>query len=220
MNGLAPHTEKVFERISRLECIKDYVLMGGTALALQLNHRLSEDLDFCRWHKEKNEKLHVDWRCIQDELQAVGDTRISLLDDNQCDYIVDGVKITFLDDNRLKAPETLQKIPVINNLQMVDSKTIGVMKLEIMSRRSVFRDFYNIYSILKSGIPLTDIIATTRKYIFHNLRTRDLISLLLNTEYVIADQKFYKELNPLYPVSIDEIRDYLKIQLQEIVKKG
>ena len=220
MNGLAPHTEKVFERISRLECIKDYVLMGGTALALQLNHRLSEDLDFCRWHKEKNEKLHVDWRCIQDELQAVGDTRISLLDDNQCDYIVDGVKITFLDDNRLKAPETLQKIPVINNLQMVDSKTIGVMKLEIMSRRSVFRDFYDIYSILKSGIPLTDIIATTRKYIFHNLRTRDLISLLLNTEYVIADQKFYKELNPLYPVSIDEIRDYLKIQLQEIVKKG
>lgn len=217
---MAPHTEKVFERISRLECIKDYVLMGGTALALQLNHRLSEDLDFCRWHKEKNEKLHVDWRCIQDELQAVGDTRISLLDDNQCDYIVDGVKITFLDDNRLKAPETLQKIPVINNLQMVDSKTIGVMKLEIMSRRSVFRDFYDIYSILKSGIPLTDIIATTRKYIFHNLRTRDLISLLLNTEYVIADQKFYKELNPLYPVSIDEIRDYLKIQLQEIVKKG
>jgi predicted nucleotidyltransferase component of viral defense system len=219
MNGLAPHTEKIFEQISRLECLKDYVLMGGTALALQLNHRLSEDLDFCRWHETKKEKLTVDWYNIQQELLTVGNTKISLLDTNQCDYIVDGVKITFLSDNRLKAPEILQKIPVINNLQMADAKTIGVMKLEVMSRRSVFRDFYDIYSILRSGISLTEIITVAGKYTSHNLRTRDMVSLLLNTEYVIADQKFYKELNPRYNISIDEIRDYIKIQLQELVKK-
>jgi hypothetical protein len=35
----------------------DDMLMGGTALALQLKHRQSEDLDFCRWHKIKNERL-------------------------------------------------------------------------------------------------------------------------------------------------------------------
>jgi predicted nucleotidyltransferase component of viral defense system len=219
MNGLAPHTEKIFEQISRLECLKDYVLMGGTALALQLNHRLSEDLDFCRWHETKNEKLTVNWYNIQQELLTVGNTKISLLDTNQCDYIVDGVKITFLSDNRLKAPEILQKRPVINNLQMADAKTIGVMKLEVMSRRSVFRDFYDIYSILRSGISLTEIIMAVGKYTYHNLRTRDMVSLLLNTEYVVADQKFYKELNPLYNISIDEIRDYIKIQLQELVKK-
>jgi predicted nucleotidyltransferase component of viral defense system len=219
MNGLAPHTGKIFEQISRLECLKDYVLMGGTALALQLNHRLSEDLDFCRWHATKNEKLNVDWYNIQQELLTVGNTKISLLDTNQCDYTVDGVKITFLSDNRLKAPEILQKIPVINNLQMADAKTIGVMKLEVMSRRSVFRDFYDIYSILRSGISLTEIITVAGKYTSHNLRTKDMVSLLLNTEYVIADQKFYKELNPLYNVSIDEIRDYIKIQLQELVEK-
>ena len=60
MNGLAPHTEKIFKEISLLECVKNYMLMGGTALSLQLNHRHSEDLDFCRWHKTKNERLEVD----------------------------------------------------------------------------------------------------------------------------------------------------------------
>ena len=43
MNGLAPYTAEVFEELSTLTCVKDYCLIGGTALALQLNHRLSED---------------------------------------------------------------------------------------------------------------------------------------------------------------------------------
>ena len=41
--GLAPHTGKIFEDISKLECIKPFVLVGGTALALQLGHRTSID---------------------------------------------------------------------------------------------------------------------------------------------------------------------------------
>lgn len=31
--SLAPHTGKVFESISRLECITPYTLVGGTALS-------------------------------------------------------------------------------------------------------------------------------------------------------------------------------------------
>lgn len=41
MNGLAPQTSEVFERITSLECIKPFVLVGGTALSLQLNKRQS-----------------------------------------------------------------------------------------------------------------------------------------------------------------------------------
>lgn len=42
MNGLAKHTGKVFERISKLESIKPYLLVGGTALSLQIGKRLSD----------------------------------------------------------------------------------------------------------------------------------------------------------------------------------
>ena len=51
MNGLAPQTTVVFERITRLACIKPFVLVGGTALSLQLNKRQSEDMDFMCWKK-------------------------------------------------------------------------------------------------------------------------------------------------------------------------
>ena len=61
MNGLAKHTEKVFERISKLESIKPYLLVGGTALSLQIGKRLSEDLDFMKWKTGSQDKPEVAW---------------------------------------------------------------------------------------------------------------------------------------------------------------
>jgi hypothetical protein len=49
MQGLAEKTEKIFETLSKLNSIKEYTLIGGTALSLQIANRLSEDLDFCKW---------------------------------------------------------------------------------------------------------------------------------------------------------------------------
>lgn len=46
MKGLAPHTSKIFESVSMLDCIKPYLLVLGTALSLQIGTRQSEDLDF------------------------------------------------------------------------------------------------------------------------------------------------------------------------------
>lgn len=59
MKGLALHTESVFEDVSKLECIKPYVLVGGTALSLQIGTRLSEDLDFMRWKTHRTEKIPI-----------------------------------------------------------------------------------------------------------------------------------------------------------------
>ena len=45
-NGLRGNTLQVFDQISRLDCIKDLYLCGGTGISLLLQHRQSEDLDF------------------------------------------------------------------------------------------------------------------------------------------------------------------------------
>ena len=37
--ALAPQTGRIIEAISRLECIKPFVLIGGTALSIQLKTR-------------------------------------------------------------------------------------------------------------------------------------------------------------------------------------
>lgn len=44
--GVTSNTLEVFEEISKLECLKDFHLCGGTGISIQLNHRLSEDLYF------------------------------------------------------------------------------------------------------------------------------------------------------------------------------
>lgn len=73
MKGLAPHTLQIFEAVSRLNCIKPYLLVGGTALSLQIHTRQSEDLDFMKWRTFKTEKMEVEWYQIEKELATVGD---------------------------------------------------------------------------------------------------------------------------------------------------
>ena len=91
MNGLAPRTSAIIESVSRLDCIKPYVLVGGTALSLQLGTRLSEDLDFMSWRKGKNDKREVDWPLIKRELGAIGTVEsCDILDLDHVEFIVDG----------------------------------------------------------------------------------------------------------------------------------
>lgn len=94
--GLAPHTAAIFEAVSELDCLKPYVLVGGTALSLQLNNRMSEDLDFMSWRQHKNEKREVDWPLIKRQLETIGDVQnIDILDLDHVEFLVSGVKISF-----------------------------------------------------------------------------------------------------------------------------
>ena len=65
MKDLAPHTLQVFEAVSKLDCIKSYLLVGGTALSLQMGTRQSEDLDFMKWRTSKTEEMEVAWYQIE-----------------------------------------------------------------------------------------------------------------------------------------------------------
>ena len=80
--GLTEKIDAIIEKVAELECIKPYILCGGTALAMQIGHRKSEDLDFMMWRKSKSEKPEVDWPSIEKELKAkIGEiTLLNILD--------------------------------------------------------------------------------------------------------------------------------------------
>ena len=198
MKGLSQHTEEVFEQISKLECIKNYTLIGGTALALQLGHRLSEDLDFCKWRKSKNDFVRIDeWKQISDELTTIGKIEKNILDDNHIDFKVNDVKITFYADNEFREPKALIKQPFLNNIRIADVKSIGIMKLALMLHRNSHRDYYDIYSILQSGVSLKEIVYEAANYTEHRLKTKNIIAMLVDSEYVRIDKRF-EDLNPVY----------------------
>ena len=94
--SLAPQAGKIIEAISRLECIKPFVLVGGTALSIQLKTRQSEDLDFMRWKEGKNDTLDIGWPHLQKELETVGTVEdIQVAGFDQALFIVEGVKVSF-----------------------------------------------------------------------------------------------------------------------------
>ena len=207
--SLAPHTGKVFEAISRLECIKPYTLVGGTALSLQIAKRQSEDLDFMKWLQKKEEQPEVNWPAIKKELESIGEIKSYEVGDfNFVSFILEGVKLSFYAAPR-KAIPSMQRIPYLNNLFLADIESIGAMKMEVMLRRSKFRDYYDIYSILKEGGDINKMIAAALEHSDHKLRTRSLLAMLTNGKRFIKDNEF-KELQPVYNVSSIDIQEYLK----------
>lgn len=215
MNGLAPHTSELFERISLLECIKPFVLVGGTALSLQLNLRQSEDLDFIRWKQSPKDKLDVGISTIKHELETVGHIdAMDIGDFNFVEFVVEGVKLSFYAAPR-KQITSMQVIRYLNNLQLADIKSIGAMKMEAMLRRSKFRDYYDIYSILKQGVDFNEMIELALEHSGYLLKRKNLLAMLTNGERFRKDKAFLS-LNPVYDVSAYDIQEYIKAKLLEM----
>ena len=207
--GLAPHTGVVIEQISRLECIKPFVLVGGTALSIQLHTRQSEDLDFQRWKQGKDDTLDIGWPNIQKQLATVGEIRsVDVAGFDQVTFIVSGVKVSFYAAPRKRIP-TMQEIPYLNNIRLADVTSIGIMKMEAMMRRSKFRDYYDIYSILKSGVDINQLIPAALEHSGHRLKTKGLMMMLTNGQLFRKDEQF-ESLQPVYNVSSTDIQEFIK----------
>ncbi len=207
--GLAPHTGKIIEGISRLECIKPFTLVGGTALSIQLHTRQSEDLDFMRWKKGREDTLDIGWPGIQAQLSTVGTVESTdVVGFDQVIFVVDGVKVSFYAAPRKQIP-TMREIPYLHNIRLADVESIGVMKMEAMMRRSKFRDYYDIYSILKSGVDIHRLIPAALEHSGYRLKTKGLLSMLTNGQLFHKDEHF-SQLNPIYDVTSTDIQEYIK----------
>ena len=183
MQGLAEESEKFFETVSGLNCVKDYILIGGTALALQIGHRLSEDLDFCKWPLP--DKSDVDWPQILKELSSVFDKiEPDILGFNQVNFYTEKTKLSFYSNHLYKSPVS-EPITFLKNIRIPDIQTIGVMKLEVMLRRSSFRDYYDLYSILKENASLKSMITGATHYSNHIIKTRDIHFNVIITFFLI-----------------------------------
>ena len=208
MNGLAKHTEKVFERISKLETIKPYLLVGGTALSLQIGKRLSEDLDFMKWKTSPNDKSEVAWYKINKELESIGLMEsVDVLDFDMVEFVFEGVKLSFYSAPRTR-PTHLKEIPHMNNIRLADVESIGVMKMEVMRRRNTFRDYYDIYSILKEGHNLHKMIDEAIIHSNHRLKEKSILMILTNAERFKKDNRF-SHMQPFYDVTPEDIQEYI-----------
>ncbi len=211
MKGLAPYTQAIFEAVSNLECIKPYLLVGGTALSLQIGTRQSEDLDFMKWRTSKTENMEVAWFQIEKELASVGEIQHKdILDIDHVEFLVSGVKLSFYACPKYSPVNN--PVNYLNNIRLADVRSIGAMKMEVMLRRSNFRDYYDIFSILKSGVSINDLISLALSYSGHKLKSKNLLAMLTNSNRFTRDAGF-DQLQPVYSVTVQEIEEFIKSSL-------
>lgn len=210
--GLIGKIDAIIEQVCGMESIKPYILAGGTALAMQLGHRKSEDLDFMMWRKSKKKKPEVEWIIIEKELKEKIGTidSFNMLGFDQVEFVVKGVKFSFyVSDNYSPVSEP---VLYLGNIRIADVYSIMAMKMEVMLRRMKIRDYYDIYAILKEGYDISVGIEKALKYSQHKLNTKNLVVMLLSDRF-IPDENF-RQLEPKYDVSKEEMREFILWKLR------
>jgi len=124
-----------------LKFLKDYhfYLAGGTALALQLGHRISLDFDFYTGKEFDPEAL------LQDFQKYFKDVRLVRRAKNTLILNIDNIEVSFFSyPYPLISP--LIKIPEVNLASIED---ISCMKMVAIIQRGTKRDFIDIYFLIK-----------------------------------------------------------------------
>lgn len=211
--GLTDNISAIIDKVAAMESIKPYILSGGTALAIQLGHRKSEDLDFMMWRKSKREKPEVNWPVIEKELkEKVGPIEnFNMLGFDQVEFKVAGVNLSFYVSNS-NSPVS-EPVSFLGNIRLADVPAILAMKIEVMLRRIQMRDYYDIYSILKEGYNISTGIESALKYSQHKLKTKNAVMMLMSARFSV-DEKM-RQLDPKYNVSNEEMREYIAMKLRE-----
>ncbi len=215
MNVLNANTKQVFEKLAQLELIKEFTFIGGTALALQLEHRISEDLDFCLWAENPRQVLvGINEKKILESLTKEFDSvTIKYTAPNQIDLVVDEVKVTFFADNENKKPIG-KYIPYKGQITLPDPITIAAMKIGAMFDRIKFRDYYDLYAISLAGATLHEIIESSIS--FKPYLEPKLITIMLTNGNRIDDEEI-GHLSPKYKVTKAEIENFFKEKVAEWV---
>ncbi|MFZ6013295.1 MAG: nucleotidyl transferase AbiEii/AbiGii toxin family protein [Bacteroidota bacterium] len=208
MTGLAPKTLAIFDAVSSLYCIQNFVLVGGTGMALQINHRLSEDLDFCKWVPVSNAANGIDIKTIEVELKnKFSEVKTNPLSFDQVDFYARGVKLSFFNEVGYTKPD-FEPIKLKENLLSAPLGVIGSMKIKTMFERNVFRDYYDVFVLLKEGVVTIDQLIESSVRYHSKLKKQMIINRLQRWEQV-ANEKGFAFLKPKYDASAREIGEFL-----------
>jgi predicted nucleotidyltransferase component of viral defense system len=215
--AMVEKTLRVIDSVSQMECIKPYVLVGGTALALQLKHRMSEDLDFMRWRESKSDKREIAITAIKRELEQLHTIdAIDIFEFNHVEIHIDqGVKLSFYVPDKRK-PD-MNPVVFRDNLILANVDCIAALKMELLMRRTEFRDYYDFYCILKDrdADAIRQIIANALHYSEHRLKSKNLTGILTNPER-FGNSEALSQLAPKYSVSARDIEQLMIAKLKDL----
>jgi predicted nucleotidyltransferase component of viral defense system len=208
-------TQSVWQALSVRPELNGFILVGGSALALHLNHRISEDLDFAWPHPRlPRENLHqlinadsgLAFESYQDPRaqREATDCGLDLDDFSQNFFVNDLVKVTFF------CPDVPERKILSqtsgNGLRIATVPEIFAMKALVSAKRSKARDWFDLFVLMKDhGFSWKDFYAVFVQA--KNEGQYDYAADRLSKARPSRNDEGYEALLP-NPPSIEEMRDF------------
>lgn len=190
----------LLELIKTAPFLQNYVLVGGSALALHLCHRQSEDLDFFTYADsfQKQDILHY--------LKHFKHTEVLNDNTDQLDLLIDGVKVTFFN-----AQWSFLRPSTVGTLNVAPLEAIAAMKTNTLFLRAKYRDYYDLYCLAKHGMSIKGIF-TAAQGVVDGISYKLLCIALLYIDDIEDDNIAY--LQPKEVVSKQQIRTFFEKNIQ------
>jgi len=116
-------------------------LGGGTAVAVHLGHRESQDLDFF-FHRE------VDLGKLKELIGAQGDFAVTHESEGTLKGLFGATKVEVFDASQLRQ---LAKPTTVAGLRVAGLQDLIAMKLKVMAERGEMRDYFDVKAIDEEG---------------------------------------------------------------------
>ena len=171
--SLPPDSLKVLERLAVIASLKNFYLAGGTAVALHLGHRVSEDFDFFTPHD-------FDVSSLREELNSAGDFILTDMRSGTLHGIFEGVKVSFL----FYAPRLIFPLRFLSGCHIADIRDLAPIKLDTVGSRGSKKDFIDLYFIANKAIPLQEVFKLYKNKYSH---------LQINMKHLIMSLTYFKD---------------------------
>src|SRR3989338_3926714 len=171
LKALKSEQQKIFERLKHFQ---EFYLAGGTALALQIGHRISVDFDFFS-EKEISPGL------LDKLIKIFKDFKVEAVINHseQLSVNVNKIKIDFVKYNF----PPLMDLPEFWGIKFLSVPEIAAAKAYTLGRRITFKDYIDLYFILsKNFSSLPEIIAICIKKYKNEFNERLFLEQLISVE--------------------------------------
>ncbi len=177
--------------IQKLSFFKNVRLVGGTALALQLGHRVSIDLDFFG-------TIIPDSLEITLALQKVSNPILQYSTPNIFSFLVNEVKVDIVN-----YPYPWLTNPIeVEGVVMASMKDIAAMKLSAISGRGSKKDFIDLFYLLNQ-FSLEEMIS------FYNNKYKDGNAFLVLRSLTYFDDADKGEVNMIEDINWTDIKKFI-----------
>jgi len=147
-NSVSPLLEEILKDLMNDELFRPFMLVGGTALSLQIGHRMSVDIDLFTqedygtidFEEIKNQLEYKYDYCYYRNIERVGMGTFFEIGNSKTDYIKLDL---FYTDSFIFDPV------IVDSIRMVSEKEIIAMKLDVVLRNGRKKDFWDLHFYLK-----------------------------------------------------------------------